>query len=58
MGENVYKVVQAIEVAVLTVAFLPGGSVTQDLSLGQRGGLPKVYHPHLGLLTLVMDEQQ
>lgn len=56
--QDVDEVVQAREVAVLPVPFLPGDVVLQGLALGQRCGFPKVDHPHLGLFLLVMDEEE
>lgn len=58
LRQDVDEVVQAREVAVLPVPFLPGDVVLQGLALGQGRGLPKVDHPHLGLLPLVVDEEQ
>ena len=57
-GDDVYEVVEAKQVAVLAVPLRPGGPMDQLLALCQGCRLPKVNHPHLGLLTMVMDEQQ
>lgn len=56
--QDVNEVVQAREVAVLPVPFLPGDIVLQRLALGQRCGFPKVDHPHFGLFLLVVDEEE
>lgn len=56
--QDVDEVVQAREVAVLPVPFLPGDIVLQGLALRQGCGFPKVDHPHLGLFLLVVDEEQ
>lgn len=58
VGKNVYEVVKAIEVAVLTVALHPRDTVVQDLAFRQRGGFAKVYHPHFRPFVLVMDKKQ
>lgn len=46
------EVVQAREVTILPVPFLPRDVVLQGLALGQGRGFPKVDHPHLGLFLL------
>lgn len=56
--QDVDEVVQAGQVAVLPVTLLPGDVMLQGLALGQGRGFPKVDHPHLGLLLLVVDEEE
>lgn len=56
--QDVDEVVQAGEVTVLPVPFLPRDVVLQGLALGQGRGLPEVDHPHLGLFLLVVDEEE
>lgn len=56
--QDVNEVVQAREITVLPVPFLPWDVVLQGLALRQGRGFPKVDHPHLGLFLLVMDEEE
>ena len=56
--QDVNEVVQAREITVLPVPFLPWDVVLQGLTLRQGRGFPKVDHPHLGLFLLVVDEEE
>ena len=56
--ENSDEVVQTNQVAVLMVAFPPGGPVVQLHAFGQWRSLAEIYHPDVGLVKLVMHEKQ
>lgn len=56
--QDVNEVVQPREVAILPVPLLPGDIMLQGLAFRQGCSFPKVNHPHLGLLLLVMDEEE
>lgn len=56
--QDLDEVVQPPEVAILSVPFHPGHIVLENLSLGQRGGFPKVDHPDFGLFLFVVNEEE
>lgn len=58
VSQNVYKIVQAPEVAILPVPLHPRAAVVQHKRRRHRHGLSKVDHPHAGSAALVMNEQQ
>lgn len=52
------EVVEAPQVAVLTVPLLPRRAVLQALALGQSRCLAEVNEPHFGSAREVVDEQE
>lgn len=52
------QVVQAPEVAILTVALGPGQPVAECLVVRQGHCLAKVYHPDLGQAGVVMHKEE
>ena len=57
-ADNVHQAIESDQVAVLPVAFYPGGPVVELLPLRKGRGLPKVNHPDFGPPLTVMHKQQ
>lgn len=57
-GQDGNEIVQPQQVAVLTVALLPGPPVVQDLAIGKGCGLAKVDEPHAGTMAMIMHKQE
>lgn len=57
-GQDANEIVQPQQIAVLTVALLPGPPMIQDLAIGEGRGLAKIDEPDSGAVAMVMHEEE
>lgn len=57
-GQDTNEIVQPQQIAVLTVALLPGSPMIQDLAIGEGRGLAKIDEPYTSTMTVVMHEEE
>ena len=57
-GKDANEIVQPQQVAVLSVALLPGPPVVQGLAVGEGRGLAEVDEPYASAVAVIMHEEE